>query len=321
MKFLFVFLVVFNLFCGALLAQQSQEKYTNELKYLLYLPENYNKDDQQKFPVVLFLHGSGERGDDVSKVAVNGLPKLIADGKKFPFIVVSPQVPEGERWESTDLMRLMKDIKKKYRIDEDRLYLTGLSMGGYGSWDMAMKYPQMFAAVVPICGGGDVSKVWAIRHTPVWVFHGGKDNVVPLKASQDMVNALKPINPDVKFTIFPEDGHDSWTSAYNTDSLYTWLLGIKKFKYAKVPVDQELLDTYQGSYYNDLANDTLKITVTTGIVTMIRKKGVTELKPYANEKFFVNENDPVDAVFSGKKRKMQLLINADRQYVYKRIGD
>ncbi|WP_448635594.1 carboxylesterase family protein [Pedobacter panaciterrae] len=154
MKFLFVFLVVFNLFCGALLAQQSQEKYTNELKYLLYLPENYNKDDQQKFPVVLFLHGSGERGDDVSKVAVNGLPKLIADGKKFPFIVVSPQVPEGERWESTDLMRLMKDIKKKYRIDEDRLYLTGLSMGGYGSWDMAMKYPQMFAAVVPICGGG-----------------------------------------------------------------------------------------------------------------------------------------------------------------------
>jgi predicted esterase len=321
MKHLFTLFVIFTTACNTIFAQQTQQKYVNEIKYLLYLPDNYKQDEQQKFPVVLFLHGSGERGDDVNKVAINGLPKMIAQGKKFPFIVISPQVPNGEGWEPTDLFRLMNNIKAKYRIDEDRLYLTGLSMGGYGCWEMAMKYPQMFAAIVPICGGGDTSKVWKIRHTPIWVFHGGKDNIVPLKSSQDMVDALKPINPDVKFTIFPNDGHDSWTSAYNTDSLYTWLMGIKRFKYAKVPVDQKILDTYQGTYYNDLMNDTLKITVTPGIVTLTRKKGTTELKPYANDKFFVNENDPVDAVFSGRKRKMQILVNADRQYIYKRIGD
>lgn len=320
MKHLLFFCFLFHLACAGR-AQQSQEKFVNEIKYLLYLPQDYTKNEQQKFPLVLFLHGSGERGDDVSKVAVNGLPKMVAEGKQFPFIIVSPQVPNNERWESADLFRLLNELKRKYRIDEDRLYLTGLSMGGYGCWDMAFKYPQIFAAIVPICGGGDPSKVWTIRHTPVWVFHGGKDNIVPLKSSQDMVDALKPINPNVKFTIFPEDGHDSWTSAYHLDSLYTWLMGIKKFRYTKVPVDQKILDTYQGSYYNELNNDTLKISVSSGIVTLIRKKGVTELKPYENDKFFINENDPVDAVFSGKNRKMQILVNADRQYIYRKISD
>lgn len=199
-----------------------------EANYLLYLPEGYDTPGKQ-WPLLLFLHGAGERGDDLSKVEVHGPPKLIAEGKKdFPFVVISPQCPEDAWWSDgpqiDTLNALLDHITAKYRIDEDRIYVTGLSMGGFGTWRLACEYPDRFAAIAPICGGGEPYRVHKIAHLPVWVFHGAKDEVVPIQASQLMVDALKKAEGNVEFTVYPEAGHDSWTETYNNPALYDWFL-------------------------------------------------------------------------------------------------
>jgi predicted peptidase len=194
------------------------------LKYLLYLPEGYsNAKSAKSWPLVLFLHGAGESGKDVNKVKVHGPPKLVAGGKEFPFVLVSPQSP-GFGWDVDALKALVDEIKHKYRVDPDRVYVTGLSMGGFGTWALAAAYPKEFAAVMPICGGGE--PIWArkIKDVPAWVFHGAKDPVVPLKRSEEMVNALKKAGGNVRFTVYPDAGHDSWTETYNNPQVYEWLL-------------------------------------------------------------------------------------------------
>lgn len=193
-----------------------------KMKYLLYLPENY--DEKEKWPLVLFLHGAGERGDDLDLVTVHGPPKLVKNGKQFPFIVVSPQCPKEQLWQPVELTALLDDIEKKYKVDKDRIYVTGLSMGGFGTWSLAAYTPYRFAALVPICGGGEKFWVKKIKHVPIWVFHGGKDTAVPLERSQTLVDVLKKEKSDVKFTIYPEAGHDSWTETYNNPDVYEWLL-------------------------------------------------------------------------------------------------
>jgi predicted peptidase len=201
------------------------------LNYMLYLPEGYEASDQ-KWPLVLFLHGAGERGDDVIKVNIHGPSKLAAAGKKFPFILIAPQCPRDGWWSgmTEDLMALVDDITQKYRVDTSRLYVTGLSMGGFGTWSLITQYPDKFAAAAPICGGGDdVLARFRLQTMPIWVFHGAKDNVVPLQKSEVMVNALKQVNnPHVKFTVYPEAGHDSWTETYNNPEFYDWLLSHSK---------------------------------------------------------------------------------------------
>jgi predicted peptidase len=192
-------------------------------KYLLYLPGKY-KQSGKNWPLMLFLHGAGERGNDLEKVKLHGPPKLIAKGKKFPFLVVSPQCPENQWWSSEKLDLLLQEITDKYNIDENRVYVTGLSMGGFGTWDLAIKYPKRFAAIAPICGGGDSSKVAVLKDLPIWVFHGAKDSIVKIEQSQRMVDALKASGSEVKFTIYPETTHDSWTETYKNPELYKWLL-------------------------------------------------------------------------------------------------
>jgi predicted peptidase len=117
----------------------------------------------------------------------------------------------------------------QYAVDEERVYVTGLSMGGFGTWSLAQAHPERFAAIAPICGGGNPELAGNLRHVPVWAFHGAKDNVVPLSASQEMVDALKAIGADVKFTIYPEAYHDAWTETYENPQLYEWLLQHKRF--------------------------------------------------------------------------------------------
>ena len=165
------------------------------LNYLLYLPPGYDKQD--KWPLVLFLHGAGERGDNLDRVKLHGPPKLIDKGKEFPFIIVSPQCPNGHWWnnELIPLTALLDDIESKYKVDRDRVYLTGLSMGGFGTWALAAYSPNRFAAIVPICGGGEPLLARALKNTPVWAFHGGKDPIVPVKRSQDLIDALEEDQP------------------------------------------------------------------------------------------------------------------------------
>ena len=193
-----------------------------QMDYLLYLPKDYDK--QESWPLVLFLHGAGERGDDLELVKVHGPPKLIAEGKDFPFIVVSPQCPKERWWEPIELTALLDQIVKTQKVDEDRICVTGLSMGGFGSWRLAAYTPHRFAAIAPICGGGETYWTRRFPHLPVWVFHGAKDTGVPLERSQEMVDALKKAGGEPKLTVYPEVGHDSWTETYNNPKFYEWLM-------------------------------------------------------------------------------------------------
>jgi len=214
---------------------QSFEKETKksmQINYLLYLPDQY-LESKVHWPLILFLHGAGERGDDLEKVKIHGPPKLIArEGREFPFVIVSPQCPEDDWWSNElqieTLNVLLNDIISRYRIDKQRIYVTGLSMGGFGTWRLAIEYPDKFAAIAPICGKGNPAKAARISHLPVWVFHGADDKIVPLKSSQEMVEALEKAEGNVKFTVYPDAGHDSWTQTYNNPELYQWFLKHKR---------------------------------------------------------------------------------------------
>lgn len=198
---------------------------TIRCQYLLYLPVDYTKDDR-RWPLVLFLHGAGERGDDVERVKIHGPPKLAAGGKEFPFILVSPLCPKDEWWSPMVLNTLLDEVQAQYRVDERRIYVTGLSMGGFGTWALAIESPHRFAAIAPICGGGDARALFVgrIKHLPTWVFHGARDEVVPIEQSQRMVDALTTCGGNVKFTVYPEAGHDAWTQTYENPEFYGWLL-------------------------------------------------------------------------------------------------
>jgi predicted peptidase len=203
------------------------------VNYLLFLPKGYDAKAGKRWPTILFLHGVGERGTNIWKVTTHGPPKRVIDHPDFPFLLVSPQCPEDQRWSKDVLLALLDDVIAKYAVDTNRLYLTGLSMGGYSTWDLGLAHPEKFAAIVPICGGGELISVLmasmdngpALRSLGVWAFHGGKDPVVPVEESKRMVAALKKAGvQDVKLTIYPDAGHNSWTEAYNDPELYKWLL-------------------------------------------------------------------------------------------------
>ena len=198
-----------------------------KLKYLLYLPAGYEKADKA-WPLLMFLHGSGESGDDLAKVKAHGPPKLIENKTlDFPCIVVSPQSP-GRGWNADILAALLDDLAAKYRVDKDRIYLTGLSMGGFGTWSLAAAYPTRFAAIVPICGGGNPADAAKLKDLPIWVFHGAQDRTVSVDSSERMVKALKALGSEVKFTIYPDAGHDSWTATYENPELYQWLFAQRR---------------------------------------------------------------------------------------------
>lgn len=199
-----------------------------DCNYLLYLPADYDKGDK-KWPLIMFLHGAGERGNNLEVVKKHGPPKMIAQGKSFDFIIVSPQCPNDMWWpEKTDLLiTLLDEIEAKYKVDTDRVYLTGMSMGGFGTWTLAIEYPNRFAAIAPICGGSERYLGYRLKKVPVWAFHGAKDNTVPLVRSQEMVDAVKKAGGDAKLTVYPEAEHDSWTETYNNPELYQWFLSHK----------------------------------------------------------------------------------------------
>lgn len=198
--------------------------------YLLSKPDGYEADHTQKWPLLVFLHGAGERGDNLSALKRHGPPKLIAEGKKFPAIVVSPQCPSGQVWNPHGIKALVDKVSSTHRIDPTRIYLTGLSMGGFGTWETATEYPDTFAAIIPICGGGGIRilALERVKHLPQWIFHGAKDSVVPAKFSQDMFNVLKKLGAPVQLEIYPNADHDSWTATYANDAVWEWLFAQRK---------------------------------------------------------------------------------------------
>jgi len=203
---------------------------TKALDYLIALPKGYDAHGDA-VPLILFLHGAGERGDNVDRVKAWGPPKMIEDGHDFGAIVVSPQCPAESWWtEELDvLVALLDRIEEQYNVDKDRIYVTGLSMGGYGTFALAARQPERFAAIVPICGGGNLFEARKLSRLPMWVFHGEDDNVVPVEESHRMVRfANERGGEHAKLTTYPGVGHNSWSNAYGDQAMWAWLFEQKK---------------------------------------------------------------------------------------------
>lgn len=204
----------------------------------------------KKYPLVLFLHGAGERGDDNTKPLIHGV-KTFATAEfleKYPCYVVVPQCPENTKWADIDwtvekvifpekesetatlVMQCLDGLEKEFPIDADREYVTGLSMGGFGTWDAIVRHPQRFAAAVPVCAGVNLSKAPAIAHLPIWAYHGAKDQVVKVERSREIVAALKAAGGQPKYTEYPDVGHDSWNGAYKDRDMYEWLFTQRRKK-------------------------------------------------------------------------------------------
>jgi predicted peptidase len=218
------------------------------LPYRLLLPEKY--DASKKYPLVLFLHGAGERGNDNEKQLTHGARLFLNETarKQYPAIVVFPQCPASSFWSSVNFKRdgdgklqfifsdtaqatiamqlvqqLLQEILKSYPVSSKQIYVAGLSMGGMGTFEIVSRNPGLFAAAIPICGGGAPSSAKLLKQTRWWVFHGGKDNVVPLSYSEQMVKALEAVKADVKFTVYPDATHNSWDPAFAEPDLLNWL--------------------------------------------------------------------------------------------------
>ena len=192
--------------------------------YLLALPEGYAEQKEQRWPLIVFLHGAGERGANLALLPRHGLPKLIAAGSKYPCIVVSPQCEEGTWWNLPAVEQFIREIARRYRVDPDRIYLTGLSMGGYATWGLALRHPERYAAIVPICGGGDPKQASRLKDLPIWAFHGAQDKLISPHESENMINAIQAAGGLPRFTLYPDAGHDAWSMTYTNDELYAWLL-------------------------------------------------------------------------------------------------
>lgn len=224
MKYFFVVIAIllsFNI-SSAQTSNKRQVKYS----YQLYVPKEYNNNNVQgkKWPLIIYLHGRSIRGNNLEKLNRYGLPNLVSKGWNFPFIIASPQCPGDRNWDTDDWFSPMfKELKTKYNIDPSRIYLTGMSMGGCGVWSLAMSFPNVFAALIPLCGGGNPKNIDRIKNIPVWAFHGTQDHVVPMVQTEQMVKALQKINGKVKFTKVRGVGH-GLQKVYEDYSIYDWLL-------------------------------------------------------------------------------------------------
>ena len=195
--------------------------------YLLYLPKELDAKADKKWPVILFLHGRGESRGPLSIVAKWGPPRMAERGDNLPYIVISPQCPASSRWTADEqqagVLNLLDHISEKYPVDTSRIYLTGLSMGGYGSWKLAADHGQRFAAVAPVCGKGNPADGEKLKDLPIWVFHGTEDRAVDYQHSVDMVEAIeKAGGKKVRFTSMKHVGHNCWSAAYATPELFQW---------------------------------------------------------------------------------------------------
>ncbi len=197
-------------------------------KYLLYLPKNYSKQ-KEKFPLVIYLHGGSQRGNDLNKLKTYGLPGLVDKGHNYKFIIASPQCPENKTWTTENWFDyLYQDLLMKYNIDTNRIYVTGISIGGFGTYEVAMDNPDKFAALVALCGGcNDSTKICLLKNIPVWAFHGTADSLISINETETVVRQLKKCNGNIKFTRLQNKGH-ALQYLYEDETIYKWMLQQKK---------------------------------------------------------------------------------------------
>ncbi len=195
------------------------------LHYRTVTPADY--DPQKEYPLLIFLHGRGEQGDNLDRVQIHGPFKKVAE-LGLPVIIVAPQSPLDESWQADSLSPLVDHLLETLPVDKSRVYLTGLSMGGQGTWRLAMRRPEVFAAIAPICGYGRPHHAELIRDTPVWIFHGEKDGTISRNESKRMAEELEKVGNKARLTIYPNVGHNSWTETYDNPKFYEWLLSHQK---------------------------------------------------------------------------------------------
>lgn len=202
------------------------------LPYLLFLPRDYDADPDRRWPLILFLHGSGEAGDHPASLKAHGPQRLFEDNRYLPFLLLAPQCPRDEgwhtRWALAALGALLADVTRYYRVDPDRVYVTGASMGGVGTWAVAAAYPDSFAAIAPISGWAMPDLVGRLCRIPCWIFHGAQDPIVSADDSRLMEARLKRAGAEVRLTVYPDAGHDAWTVTYDHPELYEWFLAHRR---------------------------------------------------------------------------------------------
>lgn len=196
--------------------------------FLIYLPDQINRQKRKMWPLILYLHGGSLRGEPIERLKSYGLPHRLARQTDFPFIVVSPQCLPGQTWSDPEaLLRLLDEVESRYPVDRTRVYLTGFSMGGGGAWLLASRYPERFAAVAPLCGAAQTSWACGLKNLPTRVYHGAKDTTIPLRRSQEMVNALKACHGQAELIVLPDAGHDI-SKIYESDDIFSWFLSRHK---------------------------------------------------------------------------------------------
>lgn len=202
-------------------------KNQGDRKYAVFVPPQYSASPDHRWPLIVFLHGSGECGNDGIRQTAHGLPVYVSKrATRFPFIVVMPQAQQSafRGPEAAAVWAILEEVDRTYRIDHDRIYLTGLSMGGIGTWEMAILRPDIFAAIVPVCGFAPLEYLSNIKDLPVWAFHGALDQNVSVSGSRDAIAALRKMGATPKYTEYPDLAHICWDRAYAEPGLYQWLL-------------------------------------------------------------------------------------------------
>lgn len=200
--------------------------------YQLFIPRSYApRGRQAAWPLMIFLHGSGERGTDLALVKVHGPPKKADQDPDFPFVVISPQMPEAaEDWDLAALNAILDHALKTLNVDPDRVYLTGLSRGAYGTLDWALANPERFAAIAPVAGRSDLARACVLKDMPAWFFHGDRDDAVDARGSFDMHRAIRACGGQPRLTVYPDLGHNSWDPAYDDPAFYLWLMKHRRHK-------------------------------------------------------------------------------------------
>jgi len=199
---------------------------SQRMRYLLYLPDGY-ATGMAPWPLILFLHGGGEAGDDLFLVKKEGLPRLLQQGQHIPFVVASPQSPR-KAWSIPDLILFLDEIERTYRVDRERVYVTGLSTGAYASWLLAIYHPDRIAAIAPVTTHKKPPDICRMKPVPVWAFHNAGDSRAPARVTKKIAEALRACGGDAKRTIYPRKGHDAWSETYGRPDLYQWFLNHRR---------------------------------------------------------------------------------------------
>jgi predicted peptidase len=193
-------------------------------KFLLFLPAGFQAHGKTRYPLLIFLHGSGEAGDDLEKVKAHGPPEIVASRPDFPFIVASPQSASDSTFDPVALNVMLDELLARLPIDKDRVYLTGLSLGGIWSYGWASRNPERFAAIAPVCGRWEPDDACRLKDMPTWAFHGALDDAVPIDGDKAMIAAINACGGHAQLSVYPDIGHDVWDVAYADPKLYEWLL-------------------------------------------------------------------------------------------------